>query len=216
MVKRIFDLTSSLLGLILLGPGLLLIAALIKIGSPGPVFYRGERAGIGGKPFKIFKFRTMVVDADKIGGSTTPDDDPRITPIGHFLRKHKLDELPQLINVLLGKMSFVGPRPQALWAVDLYSVEERELLRVRPGITDCASLRFANEGELLRGSSDPDRDYMEKIHPEKMRLGIEYARRHSLWIDCKIIGQTIYAVLFGNKYIEPHNTRSAADEEMRP
>jgi lipopolysaccharide/colanic/teichoic acid biosynthesis glycosyltransferase len=136
----------------------------------------------------------MVVDAEKLGASSTSDDDPRITRIGKFLRKYKLDELPQLINVLKGDMSFVGPRPQVKWAVDLYTEEEKALLNVRPGITDYASLRFPNEGEILKGSKDPDKDYMEKIHPEKMRLGLEYVRNRSFWLDIKLILQTVLAI----------------------
>lgn len=143
----------------------------------------------------MLKFRTMVVDADKIGGSSSPDDDPRITKVGAFLRRTKLDELPQLWNVFIGDMSFVGPRPQVEWVVDRYSDLERHLLDVRPGITDYASLRFPNEGELLRGSSDPDRDYMEKIHPEKVRLGLEYVRNRTFIGDVKIIAQTLFTVL---------------------
>lgn len=142
----------------------------------------------------MMKFRTMVMNADKIGGSSTPDDDPRLTGIGKFLRKYKLDELPQLFNVLLGDMSFVGPRPQVQWAVDLYTPEERLVLTVPPGITDYASVRFPNEGEILKGSTDPDKDYMEKIHPEKMRLSIEYIRSRSLWVDLKVIFQTLAAI----------------------
>ena len=137
----------------------------------------------------------MVVNADRIGGSSTPDDDPRITKAGYFLRRYKLDELPQLINVLLGEMSFVGPRPQVEWAVALYSPEEREVLNVKPGITDYASLRFPNEGEILKGSTDPDRDYIEKIHPEKMLLSLEYVRNRSMWVDLSIILQTIAAII---------------------
>jgi len=136
-----------------------------------------------------------VVDGDKLGDSSTANDDTRITRIGRFLRKFKLDELPQLINVLKGEMSFVGPRPQVQWAVDLYTKEEREILTIRPGITDYASLRFVNEGEILKGSADPDKDYMEKIHPEKMSLCLEYLRTRSFWGDIKIILQTI-ALIF--------------------
>ena len=194
MAKRAFDLVFSLIGLWVLSPLLLLIAILIKLDSPGPVFYKGSRVGLGGHLFKMFKFRTMVINADKIGGSSTPDDDPRLTRMGRILRKYKLDELPQLINVLIGDMSFVGPRPQVKWAVDLYSPEEREVLTIRPGITDYASLHFPNEGEILKGSTDPDKDYMEKIHPTKMRLSLEYVRSRSLWVDLKVILQTIVAV----------------------
>lgn len=194
MLKRLFDIVMSLLGLILFSPLLLAVALWVKLDSPGPVFYRGRRMGRGGKPFELFKFRTMVVDADRIGASSTADDDPRITRVGRFLRRLKLDELPQLLNVLGGSMSFVGPRPQVAWAVELYSVEERQLLAVRPGITDYSSLVFCNEGEILKGSKDPDKDYLEKIAPRKLRLGLEYVRRNNLWIDVKIIAATILAI----------------------
>src|SRR5262249_966104 len=149
-------------------PLYLSIAVLIKLMSPGPVFYRGERMGLQKKRFYIYKFRTMGVDAERRGGSSTAADDPRITRIGRLLRKGKLDELPQFFNVLLGDMSVVGPRPQVAWAVELYNEEERKLLDVRPGITDYASIRFRNEGEILRGSSDPDKTYLEVIAPEKI------------------------------------------------
>ncbi len=195
IAKRLFDLFFSILGLIVLSPLLLAIAVLIKCNSPGPVLYKGTRVGLNGGLFKMYKFRTMVVDADKIGSSSTPEDDPRITRFGRFLRTYKLDELPQLINVLKGEMSFVGPRPQVEWAVDLYTPEERLVLTVRPGITDYASLRFPNEGEILRGSSDPDKDYMEKIHPEKMRLSLAYVKSCSMLVDIKIIIQTVIAIL---------------------
>lgn len=190
-MKRAFDIVCSLAGLIMLAPVLLALAWAIRREDGGPVFYRGERIGLGGRPFRIFKFRTMVVDAEKLGGSSTSEDDPRITRVGAFLRARKLDELPQLLNVFIGDMSLVGPRPQVRWAVDLYSPEERLVLSVRPGITDPASLRFSNEGELLRGSLDPDLEYMEKIHPEKMRLSLEYIRQQSLWLDMKLILQTL-------------------------
>jgi len=195
-VKRTFDLILSLAGLILVAPLLAVVALLIKLDSPGPVFYRGVRAGRFGKPFRIFKFRTMVQDAEKLGASSTPDNDPRVTRVGRFLRIYKLDELPQLLNVIKGEMSLVGPRPQLLWAVKLYSEEERRILSVRPGITDYASLRFANEGELLRGSANPDQDYLEKIHPEKTRLALEYVRDRSFAVDCRILARTLLAVIF--------------------
>jgi lipopolysaccharide/colanic/teichoic acid biosynthesis glycosyltransferase len=143
----------------------------------------------------MYKFRTMVLNADKLGGSSTPDDDPRITAVGRVLRRYKLDELPQLINVFKGDMSFVGPRPQVQWAVDRYTPEERQVLNVRPGITDYASLRFPNEGEILKGSLDPDKDYMERIHPEKMRLSLEYIKTCSFSADIAIILKTIAAIL---------------------
>jgi len=193
-LKRVFDIVCAGAGLMILSPLLLWAAWRIRREDGGPVFYRGERVGLQGKPFRIFKFRTMVVDAEKIGASSTSDDDPRITRIGKILRKYKLDELPQLINVLKGDMSLVGPRPQVKWAVDRYTEEERRLLSIRPGITDYASLRFPNEGEILKGSKDPDKDYMEKIHPEKMRLSLEYLRNRSFWLDLKLILQTVAAI----------------------
>jgi len=188
--KRLFDAAVSLAGLILTGPLLLTAGLFIKLDSPGPVFYQGTRIGRHGRPFKMLKFRTMVQDADRIGASSTAEDDPRITRIGWILRKYKLDELPQLINVLKGDMSLVGPRPQVQWAVDLYTPEEREVLKVRPGITDYASLRFSNEAEILKGSADPDKDYLEKIHPEKMRLALEYVKTRSFLVDLRIIWRT--------------------------
>jgi lipopolysaccharide/colanic/teichoic acid biosynthesis glycosyltransferase len=192
--KRAFDVVTAAAGLIVLSPVIAGIAIAIKRGSKGPLLYRGTRVGMSGEPFHMLKFRTMVVDADKIGGSSTPEDDPRVTPIGKTLRKYKLDELPQLINVLKGEMSFVGPRPQVQWAVDLYTPEEREILKVRPGITDEASLKFSNEAEILKGSKDPDKDYIEKIHPEKMRLSLEYVRNRSFSGDLSIIARTAGAI----------------------
>ena len=195
VLKRLFDLVASLVALVLLSPLMAVLAWRIKSYDGGPVLYAGRRVGKDGKPFGMYKFRSMVLNADKIGGSSTPDDDPRITPIGKVLRKYKLDELPQLLNVVKGEMSLVGPRPQVQWAVDLYTPEQRGVLTVPPGITDYASVRFPNEGEILKGSTDPDRDYMEKIHPEKMRLSLEYVRQRSLLTDVKVIAQTFLAIL---------------------
>jgi len=194
-MTRLFDMLSAAVGLVILSPLLMWLSYRIWREDRGPVFYRGERVGRNGKAFRIYKFRTMVVNAESMGASSTSEDDPRITRIGKCLRKYKLDELPQLINVLKGEMSIVGPRPQVQWAVDLYSPEEREILCVRPGITDMASIRFANEEEILRGSADPDKDYMEKIHPEKMRMSLEYVRNRSFAGDMKVIGLTIGAIL---------------------
>jgi len=195
VLKRLFDLLASSVALVVLSPLMAVLAMRIKGYDGGPVLYAGRRVGKNGKPFGMYKFRTMVLDADKIGGSSTPDDDPRITPIGKILRRYKLDELPQLINVVKGDMSLVGPRPQVQWAVDLYTPEQRGVLTVPPGITDYASVRFPNEGEILKGSTDPDRDYMEKIHPEKMRLSLEYVQHRSLLTDFKVIAQTFLAIL---------------------
>jgi lipopolysaccharide/colanic/teichoic acid biosynthesis glycosyltransferase len=195
VLKRLFDTVASLLGLIVLLPLLVVLAILIKRESSGPVFYRGLRAGRGGKAFRIFKFRTMVTNADRIGGPSSAADDPRITRVGSFLRRYKLDELPQLINVVKGEMSFVGPRPEVLQEVLLYTEAEKRLLEVRPGITDWASIRFRNEGEILRGSTDPHQTYREKIRPEKIRLGLEYVHSHSFLTDCRIIIRTLKAIL---------------------
>ena len=188
--KRLFDVLLSLAGLVASSPLIAIIALLIKLDSQGPVFYRGDRVGQFGKPFRIFKFRTMVVKADQIGASSTPEDDPRITRVGRVLRKYKLDELPQLINILEGEMSFVGPRPQVPWAVELYSEKEKAILSVRPGIADYAFVMLPSEGEVLRGSTDPDKDYFEKLHPHKMRLSLEYVRNRSFWFDMKILVDT--------------------------
>src|ERR1700733_4898360 len=194
MTKRVFDVVSSATGLMVLAPVLGAIALAIKTGSPGPVFYRGLRAGQHGKPFRLLKFRTMVMNADQIGGPSSSSHDPRITPPGGFLRRYKLDELPQLLNVLTGEMSLVGPRPEVIQEVLLYSEDEKRLLEVRPGMTDWASIRFRNEGEILRGSADPHAAYRIKIRPEKIRLGLEYVDRRSFWTDCKIIVNTLKAI----------------------
>ena len=195
-MKRTLDIVLSALGLILLAPFLGAMAVWIKMDSRGPVFYRGVRVGRVGRPFRIFKFRTMVEDAEKLGSASTPEDDRRVTRVGRFLRKYKLDELPQLLNVVVGDMSLVGPRPQVAWAVERYTLEEKAVLSIQPGITDYASLHFRNEGEILRGSSDPDKDYFEKIHPEKMRLSLEYVAKQSLWLDCAILMKTLGAIVF--------------------
>ncbi len=181
----------SVLGLVLASPALLVIWARIKLDRDGPVIYSGRRVGLGGREFFMHKFRTLVPNADRVGGPNTPDDDPRLTRTGRFLRRYKLDELPQLFNVLKGEMSFVGPRPQVPGEVAGYTAEERELLNVRPGITDWASLKFSNEGEILQGHDDPDRAYAELIRPEKMRLGLEYARHGTLRDDIDILVKTV-------------------------
>jgi lipopolysaccharide/colanic/teichoic acid biosynthesis glycosyltransferase len=195
MIKRVFDVTAAAAGLIFTSPFLLCIAVLIKQEDAGPIFYRGERVGLFGKPFRIFKFRTMVVDAERIGGSSTSDDDSRITRVGKWLRRYKLDELPQLINVLTGDMSIVGPRPEVKRYTDMYTEEEKAILTVRPGITDWASIWNADEGAVLAGAEDPDKAYLELIRPKKLKLQMKYVRERSLWVDLKIIFLTILAVL---------------------
>ena len=170
------------------------IVAAIKIGSPGPAFYRAPRIGLGGRPFRMWKFRTMVVNADKLGGPSTSDDDPRVTPIGRRLRKGKLDELLQLVNVLTGDMSLVGPRPEVAQYVDLFTPEERVILSVRPGITDLATLQNPDEGATLAKGGDPERIYLEEIRPEKLRLQLQYVRTRSLLLDVKILVATAATV----------------------
>lgn len=150
LAKRAFDILGASFGLLILSPILIPVSIWIRATSPGPILYAAPRVGKDGYMFRMYKFRTMVANADKIGGSSTPDDDPRITRAGRFLRRYKLDELPQLINVLNGTMSLVGPRPQVKWAVDLYTPDQRRILTVSPGMTDYASLRFPNEGEILK------------------------------------------------------------------
>jgi len=195
MLKRLFDIIFSLFGLILISPLILIVAILIKLSSPGPVFYRGERIGRKGKFFRIFKFRTMVVDAEKLGGPSTAGDDPRLLKIGNFLKKFQLDEIPQLINVLRGEMSLVGPRPEVKIYIDMMNPEERNaILSVTPGITDLASLWDFHEGEALKGSVDPEKAYMEKIRPTKIKLQLEYVKTRSFMLDLKIIFKTIVKV----------------------
>jgi lipopolysaccharide/colanic/teichoic acid biosynthesis glycosyltransferase len=208
MLKRTVDLAGGLVGLALLWPVLLAIAAFIKLGSPGAVFYRGVRIGLHGRPFRIFKFRTMVVDAEKRGGSSTSDDDPRITRIGRLLRKYKLDELPQLLNVVHGEMSLVGPRPEVQHYVDMYTEEEKAILSVKPGITDWATLWNPDEGAVLAGSSDPERTYLEKIRPQKLHWQLEYVRRRSFMVDARILTQTVATIVLRRRpqaFDAPHD-----------
>ena len=174
--KRAMDIVLSAAALCVLWPVLLLIALAIVVDDPGPVFYRQVRVGRGGKPFRIFKFRTMVVDADKKGLSITVGRDSRITRVGALLRKTKLDELAQLLNVLCGQMSFVGPRPEVPRYVELYTPYQRQVLLVRPGITDYASIAYRNENDLLAGADDPERMYIETIMPDKIELNMKYLR----------------------------------------
>ena len=193
MLKRVSDFLLAVTGFIVLLPIILGIAIIVKVTSPGPVFYRGVRTGLKGKPFKIFKFRTMVVDAENKGGHSTALNDPRLTKCGAFLRKYKLDELPQLINIIIGEMSFVGPRPQVEKYTRLYTEEEKIILTVRPGITDYASIRFVNLDKIL-GDEDVDEKYLKEIEPKKNRFRIKYAKEHTLWLDIKILIATIIRV----------------------
>ena len=190
-MKRIFDLAMATVGIAVLGPLLIWVAWKIKAEDGGSVFYRGVRVGLHGKPFRIYKFRSMMVDADKIGPSSTASDDARITRIGRWIRMHKLDELPQLMNVLAGDMSFVGPRPEVKKFTDMYTAQEKAILTVRPGITDWASIWNSDEAALLAGADDPDKTYLELIRPEKLRLQLKYVRERSFMVDIRIILLTL-------------------------
>lgn len=195
MIKRIFDIIASGIGLMLLSPILILIAIGISLGSKGGIFYRQERIGLGGIPFRIYKFRTMFIDADKKGLLTVGDRDPRVTPIGYYLRKSKLDELPQLINVFVGDMSLVGPRPEVKRYVDLYNESDKKILNVRPGITDYASIHYRNETEFLKQAADPEKEYIHTIMPAKIALNKKYIEEKSLFTDIKIIFSTFKSII---------------------
>ena len=194
MLKRIFDITLSLFGLIILLPFMLIIAILIKLDSKGPVFFKQIRVTKNGKEFKIFKYRTMRVGSDKYS-QITVGKDGRITKLGSFLRKYKLDEIPQLINVLIGDMSLVGPRPEVPKYVALYTDEQKEILKVRAGITDYASIEFSDENDLLASEEDPEKAYIEKIMPKKIELNKKYLSEISILTDIKIILLTIKKIL---------------------
>jgi len=207
-LKRAFDVLVAALGLLALAPVLLFLSLLVKLSSPGPVFYRGVRAGRYGRPFRIFKFRSMVADGETRGGTTTGKDDPRITAVGRILRKYKLDELPQLLNLLLGDMSLVGPRPEVLEYANQYSAEQRRILNVRPGITDLACLEFSDLQECL-GADDPDRAYRERILPRKNQLRLKYVDERDFWMDLTILAKTTWLVL--RKLLRGHNGRPPVD-----
>jgi len=197
MAKRAVDFFFSLVGLLVLFPFFLVISVWIKLDSRGPVFYLQERVGKGKKTFRLFKFRTMHTDADKLTAITVGMRDPRITTIGFYLRKYKIDELPQLLNVLTGSMSLVGPRPELKKFVDLYNVRQQEVLSVRPGMTDLASIQFRNENELLEGKPDPIDFYIREIMPVKLDLNLQYINDQSFWKDLSIILKTILHILRG-------------------
>lgn len=192
-MKRAFDFILSLIGLILLSPIFLIISLLIALSSKGGVFYKQTRVGKDNIDFKVYKFRSMIVDADKKGLLSIGKDgrDPRVTKIGYILRKYKLDELPQLINVLKGDMSLVGPRPEVRKYVDLYDNKQKEILKVRPGITDIASITFRNENDLLSQNPNPEDYYIHEIMPKKISLSLEYVKTRSLIKDIKLIFKTI-------------------------
>jgi len=191
VIKRIFDIICSTLGLIFLSPLLIIITILIKMGSDGPIFFKQIRVGENEKEFLILKFRTMVVDAEKLGKQITIGNDNRITKIGLFLRKYKLDELPQLINVFKGEMSLVGPRPEVPRYVRLYTEEQRKVLNIKPGITDLASLRYRDENDLLGDKQDPEDFYINTVMPDKLALNLEYIEKRNIIFDIYIIIKTI-------------------------
>jgi lipopolysaccharide/colanic/teichoic acid biosynthesis glycosyltransferase len=193
--KQVFDIVIAFLGLLCLSPLLLLVALLIKLDSPGPVFFRQERMGRGFHPFHIYKFRTMVHDAPLRGGAITFGADPRITKVGGILRKTKIDELPQLINVLQGQMSFVGPRPEVRRYAELFREDYEDILRVLPGITDLASLKYRHEAEFLGRFENPEEAYVRHLLPEKIKLAREYVRQSSFSFDITIILKTLLSLL---------------------
>jgi lipopolysaccharide/colanic/teichoic acid biosynthesis glycosyltransferase len=195
VAKRIFDCLFSSIGLIIISPIFILLSLLIALDSQGGIFYKQVRIGKNMRPFKLFKFRTMYANSDKKGLLTVGDNDNRITRVGYYLRKYKLDELPQLINVLIGEMSFVGPRPEVEKYVKLYNNEQQKVLSVKPGITDWASIRYVNESELLARSSEPEKTYINEIMPAKLAINLEYVKQNNLLIDIKIILHTFKAIL---------------------
>ena len=190
-MKRLFDIFFSLFGIILLLPFFLVLVFMVKMNSSGPVFFRQWRVGLNGREFQLLKFRSMHVNADQKGLLTVGGRDPRVTSTGYFLRKYKLDELPQLWNVLTGDMSLVGPRPEVRKYVDLYNNEQKRVLSVRPGITDYASLKYFEENELLAKSADPEKTYIEEVMPAKLKLNLRYIEEAGLLTDIKLIFKTL-------------------------
>lgn len=194
-MKRCFDILFSAIGLILLSPLFLVLAICIIADSEGGIFYRQTRVGKGNKDFRLYKFRSMYTASDKKGLLTVSNHDSRITRVGYFIRKYKLDELPQLINVLTGDMSFVGPRPEVRKYVDLYTEEQMHVLDIRPGITDAASIKYRNENEILATQENPEQYYIEHIMPDKLTINLEYVRHHSVSKDIRLIWETFVAVV---------------------
>jgi len=190
-MKRLFDIICSFAGLAVLAPLTLVVAAIIKLTSQGPVLFAQDRVGMGGRVFRVYKFRTMVDNAHELGSTVTTGDDVRITPVGKFLRRFKLDELPQLINVFVGDMSFVGPRPDVVGFADRLKGEDRIILTVRPGITGPATLKYRDEEKLLARQEDPDKYNEEVIFPDKVRINREYVKNYSFWKDIGYIIETI-------------------------
>ncbi len=198
-MKRFLDIVFSLLVLAVGLPFGLVIALLIILDSKGPVFYRQVRVGRNNVDFRLYKFRTMCVEADRGSLITVGADDARITRVGAFLRKFKIDEFPQFLNILKGEMSIVGPRPEVRKYVDLYTPDQMRVLSVRPGLTDYASIRYVNENELLATSADPEQTYIQEIMPDKLNLNLKYIDEQSFRTDCKIILETLKAILVRNE-----------------
>lgn len=192
MLKRGLDIVLGCAALAALLPLFLLAAILIKLESRGPVIFNSVRIGKDGRPFNLLKFRTMVQDASKLSAVvSTPDDDPRITALGRTLRKYAIDELPQLINVVRGEMSIVGPRPEVPQYARLFTGEQKQILAIRPGLSDWATLWVGDKGTRLRGAADPEKIYIEEIRPEKIRLQLKYVRERSFWVDVQIMARTV-------------------------
>ena len=194
-MKRLFEIVFSFFGILLLSPVFLVISILILLDSKGGVLYKQERTGKGDRIFKVLKFRTMRPDSFAKGALTVGSRDPRITNVGYYLRKYKLDELPQLFNVFIGEMSFVGPRPEVKKYTDLYNEEQKKVLTVVPGITDYASIKFRNENDLLSASDNPEKLYIEEIMPEKLNLNLKYIADNNVFKDIKIIFDTFYTII---------------------
>jgi len=192
---RSFDVLAASIGLVLLAPAFALIALVIRSTSPGPAFFRQVRIGREARPFRIYKFRTMRVDAESVGGQLTVGADPRVTPFGAFLRRHKIDELPQLINVVRGDMGLVGPRPEVPRYVAHYDERQRRVLKVRPGITDPASVAFKDENAMLVASADPETTYLTELMPAKLEMNLAYLERRTLWTDLTVILQTVRRIV---------------------
>lgn len=194
-MKRLFDIVASGCGLLVLSPLFIVLAIWIKLDSKGPVFYKQSRVGQYNKDFMLYKFRSMRVGSDKKGLITVGNRDPRITKSGYFIRKYKLDEFPQLINVLAGDMSLVGPRPEVRKYVDLYTEEQLHVLDVKPGITDLASIRYRNENEILEKVENPDEYYMNVVMQDKLKINLEYVNNHSFWYDISLIFNTFWVII---------------------
>lgn len=194
-MKRVFDIVASGCGLLVLSPVFLILAIGVKLDSRGPIFYQQVRVGRFGRDFLLYKFRSMRVGSDKKGLITVGERDLRVTRLGYFIRKYKLDELPQLVNVFIGDMSFVGPRPEVRKYVDMYTKEQLRVLDVRPGITDMASILYRNENELLATAKEPEVFYQEVVMQDKLNINLEYVNKHDVWFDIKLIFKTIFSIL---------------------